>query len=165
MYLFIRNRETFSNHTRNKIFISSNEESNPSHGCRETRGWTIAPRNIPEWRFLFSEAAASCVWRVEDVVSRKVRWRNSQQDRCQKCVCAWLLLDLCFWASRLFLKRSDLASLAQSYVNLNVAATKINNDYTTESCCSNKNTPKEPGWQIMKSKHFFEKHNETFTSP
>lgn len=94
-----------------------------------------------------------------------VRWRNSQQDRCQNCVCAWLLLDLCFWVSRLFLKRSDLASLAQSYVNLNVAATKINNDYTTESCCSNKNTPKEPGWQIMKSKHLFEKHNETFTSP
>lgn len=59
MYLFIRNRETFTNHTRYKIFISSNEESNPSHVCRETRGWTIAPRNIPEWRFLFSEAAAS----------------------------------------------------------------------------------------------------------
>lgn len=73
MYLFIRNRETFTNRTRNKIFISSNEESNPSHGCRETRGWTIAPRNIPEWRFLFSEAAASCVWRVGDVVSRTVR--------------------------------------------------------------------------------------------
>lgn len=68
MYLFIRNRETFTNYTRNKIFIGSNEESNPSHGCRETRGWTVAPRNIPEWRFLFSQAAASCVWRVGDVV-------------------------------------------------------------------------------------------------
>lgn len=69
MYIFIRNRETCTNRTRNKIFISSNEESNPSHGCRETRGWT---RNIPEWRFLFSEAAASCVWRVGDVVSGTV---------------------------------------------------------------------------------------------
>lgn len=45
---------------------SSNEESNPTHGCREG-SWMdnrSKEHSRVEWRFLFSEAAASCVWRV-----------------------------------------------------------------------------------------------------